>query len=96
MKDPPPSPPSMEGSIYFQEIKIMSEPKKMERPRTGRMLAGVCAAIADYVNMDATVVRVIYVLLTLLTSFCGAVVYFILMLVIPEAKGTFNINNDKK
>ena len=96
MKDPPPSPPSMEGSIYFQEIKIMSEPKKMERPRTGRMLAGVCAAIADYVNMDATVVRVIYVLLTLLTSFCGAVVYFILMLVIPEAKSTFNINNDKK
>ena len=74
----------------------MSEPKKMERPRTGRMLAGVCAAIADYVNMDATVVRVIYVLLTLLTSFCGAVVYFILMLVIPEAKGTFNINNNKK
>ena len=86
----------MEGSIYFQEIKIMSEPKKMERPRTGRMLAGVCAAIADYVNMDATVVRVIYVLLTLLTSFCGAVVYFILMLVIPEAKGTFNINNNKE
>ena len=39
---------------------IMSEPKKMERPRTGRMLAGVCAAIANYVNMDATVVRIIY------------------------------------
>ena len=46
--------------------------------------------------MDATVVRVIYVLLTLLTSFCGAVVYFILMLVIPEAKSTFNINDKKE
>ncbi|MBO5674831.1 MAG: PspC domain-containing protein [Bacteroidaceae bacterium] len=75
---------------------MMSEPKKMERPCTGRMLAGVCAAIANYVNLDATVVRVIYVLLTLLTSFCGLLVYFILMLVIPEAKSTFNINNDKK
>ena len=74
----------------------MSEPKKMERPRTGRMLAGVCAAIANYVNMDATVIRIIYVLLTIFTAFCGLLVYFILMLVIPEAKSTFNINNDKK
>ena len=40
--------------------------------------------------------RVIYVLLTLFTAFCGTVVYFILMLVIPEAKGTFNINNNKE
>lgn len=74
----------------------MSEPKKMERPRTGRMLAGVCAAIANYVNMDATVIRIIYVSLTMFTAFCGLLVYFILMLVIPEAKSTFNINNDKK
>ena len=39
----------------------MSDIKKMERPRTGRMLAGVCAAIANYVNVDATVIRIIYV-----------------------------------
>lgn len=74
----------------------MSETKKMERPRTGRMLAGVCAAIANYVNMDATVVRVIYLLLTLLTAFCGGIVYFFLMLIIPEAKSTFNINKEKE
>jgi phage shock protein PspC (stress-responsive transcriptional regulator) len=74
----------------------MSDIKKMERPRIGRMLAGVCAAIANYVNVDATVIRIIYVLLTIFTAFCGLLVYFILMLVIPEAKSTFNINNDKK
>ena len=69
----------------------MSEPKKLERPRTGRMLAGVCAAIANYVNIDATVVRVIYALLTVFTAFCGAIVYFILMLIIPEEKNQFKI-----
>ena len=74
----------------------MSDVKKILRPRTGRMLAGVCAAIANYYNMDATVIRIIYVLLTLFTAFCGLLVYFILMLVIPEAKSTFNINKDKK
>ena len=30
------------------------------------------------------------------TAFCGAIVYIILMLVIPEAKSTFNINNKKE
>lgn len=68
----------------------MSDVKKILRPRTGRMLAGVCAAIANYYNMDATVIRIIYVLLTLFTAFCGLLVYFILMLLIPEER--FDIN----
>lgn len=62
----------------------MDEPKKLRRPRKGRMLAGVCAAFANYFGLDPTVVRVAYVLLTLFTIFSGVLVYFILMLVIPE------------
>ena len=71
----------------------MSEPKKMERPRMGRKLAGVCAAIANYVNMDVTVVRVAYTLLTIFTAFCGLVVYIILMLIIPEEENRY-LKND--
>lgn len=71
----------------------MSDQKKMERPRTGRMLAGVCAAIANYANIDVTVVRVIYTLLTIFTAFCGLVVYFILVLLIPEAPNRY-LKND--
>ena len=71
----------------------MSEPKKMERPRTGRMLAGVCAAIANYTNMDATVVRLVYTLLTLFTAFSGVIVYFILLIIIPEEKNNY-LKND--
>ena len=70
----------------------MSNPKKMERPRVGRLLAGVCAAIANYANIDVTVVRVVYTLLTIFTAFSGAIVYFILMLLIPEEKNQFNNN----
>ncbi len=69
----------------------MSDVKKMERPRTGRVMAGVCAAIANYANLDITVVRVIYVLLTFFTAFSGVIIYFILALLIPEEKNQFNI-----
>ena len=71
----------------------MSEPKKMERPRMGRKLAGVCAAIANYANLDVTVVRVAYTLLTIFTAFCGLIVYFILMLIIPEEENRY-LKND--
>ena len=71
----------------------MSEPKKMERPRTGRMLAGVCSAIANYTNMDATVVRLVYALLTLFTAFSGVIVYIILLIIIPEEKNNY-LKND--
>ena len=64
----------------------------MERPRIGRKLAGVCAAIANYANIDVTVVRVVYFLLTLFTAFSGVIVYIILMLLIPEEKHNFNID----
>ena len=70
----------------------MSNVKKMERPRTGRLLAGVCAAIANYANVDVTVVRIVYTLLTIFTAFSGAIVYFILLLLIPEEKNHFNID----
>ena len=72
--------------------KIISDQKKMERPRIGRKLAGVCAAIANYANIDVTVVRVAYTLITIFTAFSGIIVYFILMLLIPEEKNNFNID----
>jgi phage shock protein PspC (stress-responsive transcriptional regulator) len=70
----------------------MSDIKKMERPRIGRKLAGVCAAIANYANVDVTVIRVAYILLTIFTAFSGVIVYIILMLLIPEEKDNYTID----
>ena len=52
------------------------------------MIAGVCAGIADYLNWDITMVRIVYVLLTFFTAFSGGIVYLILWLVMPEASRT--------
>jgi phage shock protein C len=49
------------------------------------MVAGVCGGIADYFNLDPTLVRVGYILLTLLTTgFPGILVYIILAFVMPD------------
>ena len=63
----------------------MDEPKRLYRPRTGRMLSGVCAGLANYFGIDPTLVRVIYAILSVCTAIItGAIIYVILLLIIPE------------
>ena len=50
-----------------------------------KKIAGVCGGIAEYIEIDPTVVRLIYALLTIFTAFSGLIIYLILMLVLPKA-----------
>lgn len=64
----------------------MEEKKRLMRSRTDKMIAGVCGGIANYLNLDPTIVRVAYVLLSIFTVFAGALAYIILWLIMPEEK----------
>ncbi len=60
------------------------EPKRLYRSRRNSMIAGVCDGLAEYLNMDPTVVRLIYVLLSLFTAaFPGLLVYIIAAIIMP-------------
>ena len=49
------------------------------------MIAGVCAGIAEYFDVDPTIVRIVYALLTICSvGFPGLIVYIILALIMPE------------
>jgi len=62
--------------------------KKLRRS-TDRMLAGVCGGIAEYLNVDPTVVRVVYAALAVFSAgFPGILLYLILMILMPQADGT--------
>jgi phage shock protein C len=58
--------------------------KRLIRTRKGRLLAGVCSGIGEYAGIDATVVRVIFLALTLVTAGVFALVYLAAWVVIPE------------
>ena len=57
--------------------------KKLTRSND-RVLAGVCAGIADYLDFDPTMVSIAYAFLTLFTCFSGIIFYIVLMIVMPE------------
>lgn len=56
----------------------------MTRSNNG-MIGGVCAGIAEYMNLDPTIVRIIWILMVFFAGF-GVLLYFILWLVIPKQK----------
>ncbi|MGB8454637.1 MAG: PspC domain-containing protein [Anaerocolumna sp.] len=59
------------------------EQKKLIRSNNNKMIAGVCGGIAEYINLDPTVVRLLWVL------FCfaggtGVIAYIIAAIIIPN------------
>ncbi len=57
--------------------------KKLKRSKD-QMIAGVCAGIAEYFNMDKTLVRVIYAILAIFSAgFPGLLLYIILWIIMP-------------
>src|SRR6204780_4475076 len=60
-------------------------PKRLYQIREGAMLSGVCTGLAAYLNVDVTIVRIVFVLLALLTTGIWILVYVVMMLVVPFA-----------
>jgi phage shock protein C len=57
--------------------------KKLYRS-SDRRIAGVCGGIAEYLEVDPTVVRIVYLIVSILSAaFPGAIVYLILTLMMP-------------
>lgn len=59
--------------------------KRIYRSRSNRIIGGVCGGIAEYMNLDPTVVRVITALLTFVMGM-SLWVYLLAWLIIPEEK----------
>ena len=57
--------------------------KKLYRSATDKKLAGVCGGVAKYLNMDPTVIRVLWALISLF-AFVGVVAYVVCAFIIPE------------
>ena len=60
----------------------MSE-KRLYRSRESRMLCGVCGGIAEYFNIDPTLIRLLFVLFGVSGS--GILAYIIAAIIIPDS-----------
>ena len=57
---------------------------RLSKSRTDKMIAGVCGGLAEYLGWDPTIVRIIFVVLTIMGWGSPVLLYFILALVMPD------------
>ena len=63
--------------------------KRLYRLKTQRMIAGVCGGIGIHLDIDPTVIRLVWAGLTLLSVGIGIIAYIIAWIIVPE-EGTFD------
>ena len=64
----------------------MATSNTLRRSRRNRMIAGVCGGIAERLGWDPTLVRVLYVAVSILSvAFPGILVYIVLWILMPKA-----------
>ena len=65
------------------------EPRKLYRSETQRMVAGVCGGLAEYFNLDVTVMRVLFLILSVFGG-SGSVIYVVMWIIVPDARKARN------
>ncbi|MFZ2314513.1 MAG: PspC domain-containing protein [Gammaproteobacteria bacterium] len=65
---------------------IKQPPKKLYRSRKDRMFAGVCGGLAEYFNIDSSIVRLLFVLFFFLGG-CALLAYILMWLIVPLSPG---------
>lgn len=63
-------------------MEIQTHPKKLYRSRRNKMIAGVCGGLAEYFNIDASWMRLCFVLFFILGG-SALLVYIIMWLIVP-------------
>ncbi|MBD9252890.1 PspC domain-containing protein [bacterium] len=61
----------------------MDERKRLYKSRNNKMICGVCAGIADYFNIDPSIVRVLWAVLALAAG-TGILAYIACAIILPE------------
>lgn len=58
--------------------------KKLYRSKKNRIIAGVCGGIGEYFNVDPTLIRLLWLLISVMSAGSGLVAYIIAWIIIPE------------
>lgn len=63
------------------ERSVFMEAKKLYRSNTNKMICGVCQGIAEYINIDPTVIRLLWVIFSIFGV--GILVYIVAAIIMP-------------
>jgi phage shock protein C len=73
------------GKVVGISATTKGTPKRLERSRAEKKIAGICAGLAHYFDLDVSLVRIFCIFLTLATGACpGILTYLLAWIIIPS------------
>jgi phage shock protein C len=74
-----------DASTASEEIPqaSISSPRQFRRSHKDKKIAGVCGGIAEYFEMDSSIIRVLYIILCVASLGAGLLLYFLLAIILP-------------
>ena len=60
--------------------------KRLLRSKKNRIIAGVCGGLGEYLGIDPTVVRLVWIVFTILSFGAGILAYILAWIIVPEGK----------
>ncbi len=70
---------------FQSKMKTSKNIKRLYRSKKNRIIAGVCGGLGEYFNIDSTIIRLLWIILTLMGG-AGILAYIIAWIIIPEQK----------
>lgn len=68
-----------------RRVGTVAARKRLMRPRNNRKIAGVCAGLAEYFDLDVTLVRVLWLVISFFSAIVfGTIAYIVAWIVMPE------------
>ncbi len=64
-------------------VPVQMPQKKLARSRTDKKIAGVCGGFAEYLELDVTLVRLLWIMLIFFGGW-GAIAYLVAWIIMPE------------
>jgi len=59
--------------------------KKLYRSRTDKIIGGICGGLAEYLNFDVSILRLVWTIIVIFTGVVpGVVVYLIALIIVPD------------
>ena len=70
--------------MQMERTMMNNHYRRLTRSRTQKMLCGVCGGLGEYLNLDPTIIRIVWVLFTFFSVGMAILVYFIAAVIIPD------------
>lgn len=75
---------------------MTKQPKRLYRSETDKQLAGVCGGIGEYFAIDSTLIRLGWILMTILTGILPGIIGYVIAAAVIPRPGQTTTNNSKQ